>query len=70
MSAYSREQTHCLHGHEFSEENTRWARRRSRTPGGPDRWQRVCRPCARRTRREHEERERIMRIYAEVLASG
>lgn len=46
--------THCIHGHEYTEANTRWQR-----------GQRVCLTCTRAYHREYE-RERRARLKAET----
>lgn len=68
---YSRSAEHCVNGHPFDEENTRWSRRKSRNPAWPDRWQRVCRACAKAYRDRHAEKkaeEKIMALWNEVVS--
>lgn len=42
ITAVNARKTHCKHGHEFTEENTRWRIRDGR-------WRRVCRACHRQS---------------------
>lgn len=67
---FSREKTHCDRGHEFTEENTRWVRRKSRNPDFPDRWSRACRKCALEDGKAYRDRQRIIKAYLEVTAEA
>lgn len=65
---FSREKTHCIEGHEFTDENTHWQRRKSRNPKFPDRKTRVCKQCRREAQARYRARAAIMKAYREVLA--
>mgnify|MGYP006212359925 CR=1 FL=1 len=64
---YSRDNFTCIDGHEFTESNTRWVRRKSRNTGFPDRWSRQCKTCANKANKRYRERKAIMKAYNEAL---
>jgi hypothetical protein len=54
-TAVNARKTHCVHGHEFTPENTR-LQRQSPSSGGT--WMRVCKTCARDKARKYAEARR------------
>lgn len=52
----NRAKTHCIHGHEFTEENTMWF--------GPDKRLRYCRTCKRDASRITARKQRVKRKTA------
>lgn len=63
---YSRDKTHCVQGHEFTPENTRMVRRRSRNPEFPDRYSRVCLACDRAAKARYK----IKKMWEELQAEA
>lgn len=55
VTAANARKTHCVHGHEFTPENTRWQKQ---APSSGGTWMRQCRACARDKARKYAEARR------------
>lgn len=61
----SRDITHCSQGHEFTEENTSWVNRKSQNPEWPSTKRRVCKICARESRRRYRFNQALKKALRE-----